>query len=212
MAGRPPANGSTIRCRGIGAATSRRSARIGLDGIRTGLSVPGAIDGDTMLFFVEELLVPTLKRGDIVVMDNNPIHKLDEIEDAIEAAGAWVLFLPTVFAGSEPHRKLLVESESPAAFAQAPHLARLTRCVSRRLCVDHPARHSRVVSALWLSGRIHLKIAISSFTARTAGRGESPHRSPGLSSNRISTHVESNSPSSVSLEINRIYYVATSSI
>jgi transposase len=68
---------------------------LGLDGIRTGLSVPGPIDGDTMLFFVEELLVPTLKRGDIVVMDNNPIHKLDEIADALEAAGAWVLFLPT---------------------------------------------------------------------------------------------------------------------
>lgn len=68
---------------------------LGLNGIRTGLSVPGPIDGDTMLFFVEELLVPTLKRGDIVVMDNNPIHKLDEIEDAIEAVGAWVLFLPT---------------------------------------------------------------------------------------------------------------------
>jgi transposase len=66
-----------------------------LEGMRTGLSVPGAIDGDTMLFFVEELLVPTLKRGAIVVMDNNPIHKLDDIEDAIVAAGAWVLFLPT---------------------------------------------------------------------------------------------------------------------
>jgi transposase len=68
---------------------------LGLEGIRTGLSVPGAVDGETMLFFVEELLGPTLKRGDIVVMDNNPIHKLDDIEDAIEAAGAWVLFLPT---------------------------------------------------------------------------------------------------------------------
>jgi transposase len=68
---------------------------MGLDGIRTGLSVHGAIDGETMLFFVEELLVPTLKRGDIAVMDNNPIHKLDDIEDAIEAVGAWVLFLPT---------------------------------------------------------------------------------------------------------------------
>ena len=68
---------------------------MGLDGIRTGLSVPGPIDGDTMLFFVEELLVPTLKRGDIVVMDNNPIHTLDEIEDALVAARAWVLFLPT---------------------------------------------------------------------------------------------------------------------
>jgi transposase len=68
---------------------------LALDGMRTGLSVPGAIDGETMLFFVEELLVPTLKRGDIVMMDNNPIHKLDEIEDAIEAVGAGVLFLPT---------------------------------------------------------------------------------------------------------------------
>lgn len=67
---------------------------LSLNGMRTGLSVPGAIDGATMLFFVEELLVPTLKRGDIVVMDNNPIHKLDEIEDALAAAGAWVLFLP----------------------------------------------------------------------------------------------------------------------
>jgi transposase len=68
---------------------------LGLDGLRTGLSVPGPIDGETMLFFVEALLVPTLHRGDIVVMDNNPIHQLGDIEDAIEAAGAWVLFLPT---------------------------------------------------------------------------------------------------------------------
>ncbi|MBI3795733.1 MAG: transposase [Deltaproteobacteria bacterium] len=71
------------------------SEALGLDGLRTGLRVPGPIDGDTMVFFVEELLVPTLHRGDIVVMDNTPIHKLDDIEDAIEAAGAWVLFLPT---------------------------------------------------------------------------------------------------------------------
>ena len=68
---------------------------LSLGGMRTGLSVLGAIDGATMLFFVGELLVPTLKRGDMVVMDNNPIPKLDEIEDAIEAVGAGVLFLPT---------------------------------------------------------------------------------------------------------------------
>jgi transposase len=71
------------------------SGAIGLDGIRTGLSVPGPIDGETMRFFGEELLVPTLHRGDSVVMDNASIHKLDDIEDVIEAAGAWVLFLPT---------------------------------------------------------------------------------------------------------------------
>lgn len=67
---------------------------IGLDGLRTGLSVQGAIEGATMLYFVEEMLVPTLKRGDIVFLDNCLIHKQEEIEEAIEAAGAWVIFLP----------------------------------------------------------------------------------------------------------------------
>jgi transposase len=64
-------------------------------GIRTGLSVPGALEGETMVFFVEELLAPTLKRGDLVFMDNCPIHKLDELEDLIDARGAGVLFLPS---------------------------------------------------------------------------------------------------------------------
>ena len=67
---------------------------IALDGIRTGLSVPGPIDGDTMSFFIEEMLAPTLKRGEVVFMDNCSIHKMEEIEEAIEARGAWVAFLP----------------------------------------------------------------------------------------------------------------------
>ena len=43
---------------------------IALDGIRTGLSVTWPMDGETILFFVEEMLVPTLQRGEIVVLDN----------------------------------------------------------------------------------------------------------------------------------------------
>src|SRR5207244_12533584 len=68
---------------------------IDLKGIRTGLSVPGAIDGETRVFFVEELRVPTLKRGDLVFMDNCPIHKMAELEDLIDAHGAGVAFLPS---------------------------------------------------------------------------------------------------------------------
>jgi DDE superfamily endonuclease len=68
---------------------------MGLEGIRTGLRGPGAMDGETRLFCVEELRVPTLTRGASVVRGNNPIHKLDDSEDALAAAGAWVLFLPT---------------------------------------------------------------------------------------------------------------------
>lgn len=67
---------------------------IDLNGFRTGLSVSGPIDRETMIFFVEELLAPTLKRGEIVFFDNCQIHKTDEIEEAIEACGAWAIFLP----------------------------------------------------------------------------------------------------------------------
>lgn len=68
---------------------------LSLTGLRTGLSVPGAIDGETMVFFVEEMLAPLLKRGDVVFLDNCPIHKVEEVEEAIEARGAWAIFLPT---------------------------------------------------------------------------------------------------------------------
>ena len=47
-----------------------------------------------MHYFVEELLAPTLNRGEIVFMDNCAIHKMEEIEEAIEAHGACVMFLP----------------------------------------------------------------------------------------------------------------------
>lgn len=67
---------------------------IDLTGMRTGLSVPGAIDGETMLFFVEEPLALPLKRGEVVFLDNCPIHKQEEIAELIEARGAGVGFLP----------------------------------------------------------------------------------------------------------------------
>ena len=52
-----------------------------------------AIDGTRCVFFSKSSAPPLT--GDSVLMDNNPIHKLDEIKEAIEAVGAWVLFLPT---------------------------------------------------------------------------------------------------------------------
>ncbi len=67
---------------------------ISLAGLLTGLSVAGSIDGEVMLFFVEEMLAPLLKAGDVVIMDNVATHKQEEIKDLIEARGALVIFLP----------------------------------------------------------------------------------------------------------------------
>ena len=63
-----------------------------------GLGAPaafeGAMSGETFTAYVEQILAPTLRRGDIVIWDNVPIHKNEDARRAVEARGARVLFLP----------------------------------------------------------------------------------------------------------------------
>ncbi len=54
----------------------------------------GAMNGNVFLAYVEQVLVPTLQVGDVVVMDNLPAHKTSGVRDAIERAGAKLMFLP----------------------------------------------------------------------------------------------------------------------
>ena len=64
----------------------------------TGLTAPGVLDGPmdgaSFLAYVEQILVPTLQPGDIVIADNLAAHKVDGVRPAIEAAGATLRFLP----------------------------------------------------------------------------------------------------------------------
>jgi transposase len=54
----------------------------------------GPINGAAFVAYIEQCLAPTLKRGDIVVIDNLPAHKVAGVKDAIEAAGATLQYLP----------------------------------------------------------------------------------------------------------------------
>jgi transposase len=54
----------------------------------------GAMNGPMFLAYVKQCLVPTLKRGEIVLMDHLPVHKVAGIAEAIEAAGATLIYLP----------------------------------------------------------------------------------------------------------------------
>lgn len=56
---------------------------------------PGAINGRTFMRFVRNRLVPALRFGDVVVMDNLSTHKMRSVREAIEQANATVVFLPT---------------------------------------------------------------------------------------------------------------------
>jgi transposase len=64
------------------------------DGITAIGTVEGATSGDVFTWFVNELLVPTLRPGQVVVLDNLGAHKVAAAQAAIEAAGARLLFQP----------------------------------------------------------------------------------------------------------------------
>ena len=69
-------------------------AGLRLNGVAAPAFVDGAMNGETLLTWVEGMLVRELKPGDIVIMDNLPAHKVAGVRDAIEAAGASLLYLP----------------------------------------------------------------------------------------------------------------------
>ena len=74
--------------------TTTLIAALGISGMRCSTVVDGAVNGDVFEAFVEQVLVPELRRGDVVVMDNLSSHKRARVRELIESAGARLLFLP----------------------------------------------------------------------------------------------------------------------
>jgi len=69
-------------------------AGLRLDGMVAPLVLDGPINGEAFQAYVEQVLVPTLAPGDIVVMDNLGSHKRPAVREAIQTAGARLLYLP----------------------------------------------------------------------------------------------------------------------
>ena len=78
----------------------------------------------SFLAYVEQILVPTLRRGDVVVLDNLAVHKQPEVRAAIEAAGAHLRFLPPYSPDFNPIElafaklKAFLRSARPRSFDQ----------------------------------------------------------------------------------------------
>src|SRR5690606_34096251 len=74
--------------------TTTFAGRLTHDGSVPPMTSDGAMTGAAFLAYVEQVLAPILRPGDIVVLDNLPAHKPAGVREAIEAAGAIMLFLP----------------------------------------------------------------------------------------------------------------------
>jgi transposase len=78
--------------RNYGAHTSLIGA-MGLRGLVATLTVEGAVDTDCFNAYLERVLGPRLRKGDVVVLDNLGAHRASRIEEVAEARGAQVLWL-----------------------------------------------------------------------------------------------------------------------
>jgi transposase len=67
---------------------------LGATGLQAAMTIEGATDGDVFATFVSEVLVPTLRAGQVVLLDNLSAHKDARVQAAIEACGCRLVFLP----------------------------------------------------------------------------------------------------------------------
>jgi hypothetical protein len=117
------------------------------------------MDGRSFLIYIEQVLVPTLKKRDIVFLDNLRPHKVAGVRKAIEAAGAELRYLPAAYSPDlNPHRERLRQDQvGPAqgrcAYRRNPLEACRTQrqgdCASRVRQLLQTRRLSQLIPIKW---------------------------------------------------------------
>jgi transposase len=86
--------------------TTTMISSVRLDGSTACMVVDGATNKEVFLAYVQHILLPTLKPGDVVVLDNLSAHKNQETRDLIESVGAELWFLPPYSPDLNPIEKM----------------------------------------------------------------------------------------------------------
>jgi transposase len=86
--------------------TTTMISSVRLDGSTACMVVDGATTKDVFMVYVEQILLPTLKVGDIVVLDNLSAHKNQEVGELIKSVGAELWFLPPYSPDLNPIEKM----------------------------------------------------------------------------------------------------------
>jgi transposase len=84
-------------------------AALRYDRVTAPFVLEGPMNGELFKAYTEQFLAPTLRKGDIVFMDNVSLHKVDGIEEAIEARGAIPFYLPAYSPDLNPIEQLFAK-------------------------------------------------------------------------------------------------------
>jgi transposase len=103
------------------------------------MTIDGAMTGAAFLAYVEQVLAPTLRPGDIVVLDNLPAHKPVAIRQAIEGAGAIMRFLPPYSPDFNPIEQAFAKLKAFLRAARPRSFEEVTTLIGLALDLFHPA-------------------------------------------------------------------------
>lgn len=113
--------------------TTTFTAGLRLSGMTAPMVLDGPMNGAAFVLYVEKFLAPTLKPGDIVVMDNLPAHKPASVRAAIEATGARLRFLPPYSPDFNPIEMAFSKLKALLRKAAARTIDQLCRSIGRAL-------------------------------------------------------------------------------
>jgi transposase len=118
--------------------TTTMLASIRLDGATACMTVEGATDTEVFQSYVRAVLCPTLRPGDVVVMDNLSPHKHDPTLRLIEQTGATVRFLPAYSPDFNPIEKMWSKVKQFLRSAEARTAAELQAAIAAALACVTP--------------------------------------------------------------------------
>ena len=95
------------------------------------MTIEAATGGDIFLAYLDQVLCPRLRRGDVVVMDNLAAHKVAGVRERIEAVGAEVLYLPPYAPDFHPLEPCWAQIKERLRPAQARSLSTLESCLDQ---------------------------------------------------------------------------------
>jgi transposase len=104
-----------------------------LRGMIATMTIEEATDADIFLAYLEQVLCPALKPGDVVVMDNLSAHKVDQVRQQIEAEGAELLYLPPYSPDLNPIEKAWAKLKQMLRTAMAPTKEALQQAITELL-------------------------------------------------------------------------------
>jgi transposase len=119
-------------------------AALRIDGLTAPYVIDGAMDGPSFLAYVEQILAPTLRKGDIVFMDNLRTHKIAGAREAIEAVGAGVRYLPAYSPDLNPIgqafsrlKAALRKGATRTVQALLKLIGKLVKSFARQMCANY---------------------------------------------------------------------------